>query len=794
MVSKEYKAIGRYFFRKKRLIIAGVTLVLGSVLYYVCLPSVLFDVPYSTVLLDREGNLLNASISSDGQWRFPYDQQVPDKFREAIVAYEDKRFFSHPGIDVFALARAISQNLKAGKIVSGGSTLTMQVMRMSGRGQRRNAWNKFIEIIRATRLELSTTKPQILTLYAAHAPFGGNVVGIEAACWRYFGRQPDALSWGEAALLAVLPNNPSLINLSKNREVLRLKRDGLLRRLFEAGTIDELSYELALSEEIPESPLPLPRLAPHLLTRLSRDGHAQERVTSTVSQALQERVTQILADHHRVLAGNQIRNIAALVLDVRTGSVEAYIGNVEAGKAAHEDVDIIAAPRSTGSILKPFLFAAMLDDGSMLPRSLVADVPTVINGFAPNNFSREYDGAVPADQALIRSLNVPAVRELREYRYEKFYTLLKETGLSTLTKPADHYGLAMILGGAEGTLWEITGAYASMARTLENYFAQPGKREYRTRTFFKPHYADSDSTHGGRGDSPFSAASLYLTFEALKEVYRPGEETGWKHFHSSKTIAWKTGTSYGFRDGWAVGVTPTHAVGVWVGNADGEGRPGLTGTVAAAPVMFDIFSQLSGSGWFERPTGEMIESSVCKQSGHRVSVFCTDGEKMWIAKSGLQSAACPYHKSIHLTSDGRYRVHASCEQVSQIKASDWFILPPIQEHFYKSLHLSYRALPPYRAGCQDPSGIAAMEMIYPRDESRIFVPRELDGQLGSTIFQVAHRDPKAVVYWHLDGQYIGSTKKMHRLPFAPGEGAHMITIVDEQGEMLERAFEVISAR
>ncbi len=780
--------------RKK--VLWSVVFLVAATWYLFSLPSRLFDVPYSTVLLDKEQNLLNASISKDGQWRFPISEKIPDKFREAIVMFEDKRFDSHLGVDPRALYRATLQNFDAGKVVSGGSTLTMQVIRLSRGNPRRTFFNKIIEMILATRLEIRYSKSEILSLYASHAPFGGNVVGIEAACWRYFGRQPDELSWAEAATLAVLPNNPSMINLSVNRNALQKKRDRLLTRLRDAGKIDSLSYDLALSEPVPEKPMALPRLAPHLLDRAIAEGRGGRRIITTINTPIQQRTIDILETHHQRLKGNQVFNAAAMVMDVRSGNVLAYVGNVNSGGEHHESVDIIRSRRSTGSILKPFLFAALMSDGMILPKTLVPDIPTIINGFSPKNFSREYDGAVAADQALIRSLNIPAVHELREYRYEKFYRVLKDVGITTLDHPADHYGLSLILGGAEATLWDVTGAYASMARTLDNYFERPGSRRYSESDYHKPVFVeDSVATDIHLEEhSIFDAGSLWLTFETLKEVYRPGEETGWRNFYSSKRIAWKTGTSFGFRDGWAVGVTPDYAIGVWVGNADGEGRPGLTGTETAAPILFDIFSQLPQNVWFSKPTSELAEIAVCSMSGARASEWCLSADTLAVAKAGLRTHACSNHKQIHLSADRKYRLHAGCESLDNIQSESWFVLPPVQEYYYRSHHLSYRTLPPFRKDCTDPAGIVAMDMIYPKVDSRIFIPRDLDGKLGSTVFQAAHRDPQATIYWHLDGQFIGATSRSHKLTISPAEGSHHMTLVDELGETLEKDFDVISKR
>ncbi len=780
--------------------------ILGSLLifYFFSLPAVLFKDPYSTVLEDRNKNLLSASIGSDGQWRFPEGEIIPEKFKAAIILFEDKRFHNHFGVDPFSLGRAMRQNVKAGKIVSGGSTLSMQVIRLSRKNKSRTVFEKTIEIILATRLELRYSKEEILGLYAAHAPFGGNVVGLEAACWRYFGRGPEELSWSEAALFAVLPNNPSLIHLGKNRQRLIEKRNRLLDRLWRSGKFDELTLDLAKSEPLPENPLSLPRMASHLLDRILKEGRAQQRTVSTLDHQLQLRTSQIINDHHQRLKANQIFNAAAVIIDVKSGNVLAYVGNTEAGQEYNQQVDVVNASRSTGSILKPFLFAAMLDEGKMLQRTLMPDVPTIINGFSPRNFSKEYDGAVAADKALIRSLNIPAVHELRDYRYEKFYELLKNIGLTTLNQPADHYGLSLILGGAEGTLWDVTGAYASMARTLNNYFEHPGKNRYDKNDFHAPVYAETSTSRQAlisgamqndkevEETSWLSAASIYLTFNALKEVYRPGEGTGWKYFSSSKKIAWKTGTSFGFRDGWAVGVTPDYAVGVWVGNADGEGRPGLTGTETAAPILFDIFSSLPGNSWFKPPVSEMEHISVCSQSGQRATELCESMDTISVTRAGLQTRPCSYHKKIHLSADRKHRVHSECASISEMVTANLFVLPPVQEYYFKSRNLSYRSLPSFRKDCENPSTLVSMDLIYPKPNAKIFVPRELSGQQGNTVFEVAHRNPAINVYWHLDGNFVGTTRRSHKIALSPSVGSHTLSLVDENGESLRRVFKVLS--
>jgi penicillin-binding protein 1C len=774
-----------------------VILVTASAWYYFALPSVLFTDPYSTVLESSKGELLCASIALDGQWRFPQQKVVSGKFSQALVLFEDKRFHDHEGVDVLSLARAFRQNLRDGHVVSGGSTITMQVIRLSRKNKSRTFFEKVIELILATRLELRYSKEEILSLYASHAPFGGNVVGLEAACWRYFGRSAESLSWAEASMLAVLPNAPSLIHPGKNRDLLKRKRDKLLERLKQNGIIDDFTCELAKSEALPDAPLALPRYARHLLARAAAEGKAGTKIISTLSYPLQLRVEQIVQDHHQRLKGNQIFNACALVLDVNSGNVLAYVGNTSVLDTGYhgDEVDVITSPRSTGSILKPFLYAAMLDEGKMLPHTLLPDVPTYINGFAPQNFSHQYDGAVPADRALIRSLNIPAVHMLQQYRYEKFHSLLKELGLTTLTKPPDHYGLSLILGGAEGTLWDITGIYGSMARSLNHYFEHPGKNRYDHKDFHAPRYfltAESDTVPDLDESTVLSAGAIYHTFDALKEVYRPGEETGWRYFTNSKRISWKTGTSFGFRDGWAVGVTPEYVVGVWVGNADGEGRPGLTGTDAAAPVMFDIFSQLPEHTWFQPPRTEMQKVAICRKSGYRAASSCETTDTLWVVKTGLVTSGCPYHKTIHLSADSRFQVNSACADFNTMVHVSWFVLPPVQEFYFKMRNPSYKPIPPFAQSCRQISGAIAMDMIYPKPDARIFIPRDLDGKPGRSVFELAHRNPGVTVFWHLDGEYIGSTHLLHSLALTPSEGEHVLILIDENGETLERHFEVRS--
>jgi penicillin-binding protein 1C len=745
------------------------------------------------VVYDREGRLLGARIAADGQWRFPPVDSVPGKYKACVLEFEDRHFYSHPGVNPVSIFRAIRQNIQAGKVVSGGSTLTMQTIRLARKGKSRTIWEKCIEMWLAFRLEVSYSKRGILALYASHAPFGGNQVGLSAAAWRYFGRPPEELSWAEAAVLAVLPNAPSALHPGRNREALLEKRNRLLHRLEARGTIDKLTCDLACEEPLPGEPLPLPDAARHLVGRVHKTNPGRS-VFTTVDSHLQSLVNDAAQRHRRYLASNQVFNSAVLVIDLNDRHVLAYLGNSAPSVETHHspEVDIIVSPRSTGSILKPFLYAAMMDAGELLPGMLLPDIPSYFSGFSPKNFSLTYDGAVPASSALARSLNVPAVYLLKQYGVQPFYDLLRQLGISSLIKSSSHYGLSLILGGAEGSLWEISGMYMNLGRTLDAYGSNYG--DYRGVQLDQPVLIPDEGDRNPSAPAVYSASAAWLTLSALKDVNRPDEEEGWKSFASSREIAWKTGTSFGFRDAWAIGMTADYLVGVWVGNADGEGRPGLTGVSAAAPLMFEVFRLLPGSGhWFPEPYDELEKVAVCRQSGHRPSVHCPEIDSVMICLEGTRSEACPYHKLLNLDETGRYQVNADCYSPAKIQQQAWFVLPPAWAWYYRLRNPMYRPVPEFLPGCIS-SGKPPMQFIYPASDRKIYLPAGPDGNQGKAVFEAAHQNPSATIYWHLDEQFVGVTQDIHKLSLQPGPGEHVLTLVDEDGASISASINIIGKK
>jgi penicillin-binding protein 1C len=730
--------------------------------YFVfCLPTNLFHAPYSTVVEDAKGQVLMAHIASDGQWRFPPSDHIPEKFEKALITFEDRRFYEHHGVSLLAIGRAMVQNIRSKRVVSGGSTLSMQVIRMSRHRKGRKLKDKLQEMIMAFRLETRYSKAEILNLHASHAPFGGNVVGLEAASWRYFGHQAHQLSWAESATLAVLPNAPSLMHLGKNRSALLKKRNRLLNRLHKQGHITDLELKTALNEPLPQKPKPLPQLTPHYMAYLTIQQGKGKRIKTDVSSDLQAATNTIVQRHFESYKQQGKANIAVIVLDVATEDILAYVGNTNCSEEDKKHVDIVQAPRSTGSILKPFLYAKAMETGLITPNRILPDYPTRINGYAPQNYEESYDGMVPASEALARSLNIPAVRLLSEYGVTRFKDNLEELGLTTLFRPAENYGLSLILGGAEANLYDLAHAYARLAQS-----------------------AQQDQVHYG-----LSPSVSYEILEAMSAVNRPTIEQYWNRFENKQKIAWKTGTSFGARDAWAIGVTKSHVVAVWVGNATGEGVTGMTGSNSAAPILFDVFQRLPKSAWFTKPNRDMKYVKLCRQSGQRIGQHCDEASEHWLPRACLTSESCQYHRPIAVSKTTGKRVFTGCEPPSNIVMKSYFVLPPAAEHYYKHNHPNFESLPDFQTGCSgDGKGL---DIIYPMAKSSIKIPVLLSGKTAGIIFEAVHRQPDMELFWYIDGEFITTTSQNHQLEVSPSVGKHRLTITDKHGEKRTRVFTVI---
>ncbi|WP_370408841.1 penicillin-binding protein 1C [Tenacibaculum dicentrarchi] len=759
-------------------------------IYYLCLPHKLFLSPTSTVVTAKNNQLLGAVIAKDGQWRFPELDSVPKKFEACILQFEDAHFYQHFGFNPISIGKAFIENIKAKRVIRGGSTLTQQVIRLSRENKHRSYLEKIKELVLATRLEFRLSKKDILKLYASHAPFGGNVVGLEIASWRYFGLKPYQLSWAETATLAVLPNAPSLIYPGKNQQKLKLKRNRLLKKLYQQKIIDKVTYQLALEEFLPEKPYPLPSIAPHFVQEVAKNNQG-EYIQSSLDIHIQKQVNNLVKQHYLHQKQNEVYNMSVLVLDVATRKVISYVGNSPTDKEHQKDVNNVVSARSTGSTLKPFLYAQMLQSGAILPSQLVADIPTEIAGYTPKNFDLNFDGAVPANQALTRSLNIPSVRMLQTYGLEKFNEDLKTYNIYDINKSADYYGLSLILGGAEASLWDLCKTFAGYAGVVNHF--ETTNHNYYSNEFIEPSYLKAEKISFGNiqeNDTHIDAGVAFTTLNTLTEVNRPFTEQSWKYFDSSQKIGWKTGTSFGNKDAWAIGVTPKYVVGVWVGNSDGEGRPDLTGVGSAAPLLFNVFDVLPKSTWFLEPFEALIEEEICVKSGYLALPICKSVIKR-IPKNGVRAKPCPYHKQITVDASENFQVTSNCESITNIKNKTWFILPPLMAHYYKQKNADYTILPTYRSDC-DKLQNNTMDFVFPTKKySKISLTKGDNNKLNPIILKVTHTNSSVILYWYLNNVFISSTTQYHEQAITPKKGNHKIMVVDNFGNEQIRFLEIL---
>ena len=742
----------------------------AAVIWLAVPPGGVFPDDYSTLVFDTQGKLLRATLAKDAQYRFPIEsQELPDKYVTALVASEDKRFFSHPGVDPLALAGAAVTNIRRGERIRGGSTITMQVARLA-EPKSRTYLSKLIESVKALRLSLHCSKKEILGLYASHVPMGGNIVGVETASRVYYGKPAEELTWAEAALFAVLPNAPSMMNVERRRPALVARRNALLSKLFDKGVIDEVTYEASREEPLPDPERRLPFEAPHFAQYVS-SAFPRERVCrTTLDEDVQRRVEDAARRHHDSLSRDGIRNLAVLVVETRTGKVRAWVGSHDFYDARHGgQVDGVRAERSTGSLLKPFLAAKALDRGPYTMQSKIQDVPTFFGTFAPQNASKEFSGLVSLEDVLVQSLNVPSVRLLNAYGVRDFYDFLQDAGLRGLFRSADGYGLALILGGAEASLFELVQLYAALGNggretpliVLEPSAAPPApQREL------------------------FSKGAAWLVLNTLTRLSRPGSEYYWEYFDNRVPVAWKTGTSYGQKDAWAIGVNGQWTIGVWAGNFTGEGNASLTGHASAAPLLFSLFNQLTRPGenaWFDEPLFDIAEVQCCAESGFPAGPDCPHKVSLKRPKASRSSGTCPYHKRFLVDKATGREVCSLCWSGVETEWITRYIVPPAVKEIFGATGRRGDDVPIHTAACPEYCEADRIELVYPVDGIRIFVPRDFDGVHEKIVFTAKHQRPATHLFWYLNGDLVGETAGAHECAVDLAPGDYTLTVQDENG-------------
>lgn len=589
----------------------------------------LSPLPAAVVLADRHGDPLRVKLAAGGFDCRPGYEPSPDHWiAKAIVAAEDQRFWMHAGVDPLALARAIAQNVACGRRVSGASTISTQVIRMAV-PRRRTLPTKIAEAFRALQLERRLGKREILAQYLDRAPFGGNVVGIEAAARRYFGKGAAQLSLAEAALLAGLPQSPSRLRPDRHPERARKRQAYVLERMEACGSITAQERAEALAQTLEARPGRYPFRAPHFCDLVgvpARPG-PESIVRTTLDPDLQRMAEGIL---RRRLRGGPVAGGAVVVIEVASGSVRALVGSPDYAAKGAGQVNGAVAPRAAGSTLKPFAFALALDRGLVTPATMIADVPTRFRDLDPKNFSLDFRGLVSVRDALVLSLNLPAIEIERRAGQGRFHAALRALGLATISEPAEHYGLGLVLGNAEVRLLDLANAYAVFARG--GAWAPPRFVESAAPPATKP---------------VFSAEACWLVSDMLGGEERAMDTAGHAGDVRLPPMAWKTGTSAGLRDAWAVAWNPEYAIGVWVGNPDGSAADELIGRKTATPIAWDLLRRMypdNQGPWFARPAG-VEPRSVCAASGRTPGPHCAHRIEDWAIAKVSRREICPVHRA-----------------------------------------------------------------------------------------------------------------------------------------------------
>ncbi|MFP5258706.1 MAG: penicillin-binding protein 1C, partial [Acidobacteriota bacterium] len=642
------------FFRRRPALTAGLAIlgavaVLGVVVVATArlpFPLSALTPPPSTVVAARNGQPLRLFLAPDEAWRFPVRLSgVAPILPRLIVAAEDRHFYRHPGVNPLAILRAAAANLAAGRVVSGGSTITMQLARLA-RPRERSLGAKIDEALSALALERRLSKDAILERYLNMAPYGGNIVGVGAASTLYFGKTPDRLSLAEAALLTVLPRSPLRLDPLRHPEAAKAARDKLLAGLARRGVVAPEAAREAMTAPVPRSLARQPFIAPHFCQMAKELGGDAARIDTTLDPSAQKTATDILRGRSGWLAGQGIGSVAAVVLDPESREVRALIGGTNwFGDPRFGQINGATIKRSPGSTLKPFLYAMAMDQGLIIPQSLLLDIPTGFAGYSPKNFDGLFLGRVSAEQALITSRNVPAVRLLNEVGPAPFLDLLRRGGLSSLDQPASHYGLSLILGGGETTLLALTNLYAALA---DGGLYRPA--------------AILANRKPVRGERLFSPEACSLTTDILTRLERPDLPTSWERALAVPAVAWKTGTSFGHRDAWAVGVSAGHVIGVWVGNMDGTPVAGISGAVQAGPILFELFRALEPRGsTAAAKTGLNLASiEVCADSRQLPGPDCPRRVTARIIPGRTHLSPCPVHRRLLVDAATGERLSADC--------------------------------------------------------------------------------------------------------------------------------------
>lgn len=770
--------------RRKRIAGAAALPFLAGALWWTfwALANVVFPLPrafretdYSTLHQDRDGGLARIDLSPSDKYRLRLRlADLSPALVRGFLLYEDKHYYRHPGVNPVSLARALASNARHGRVLMGGSTIPMQVAKLMEPKQR-TLGGKAVEIFRAFQLEHALSKDALLELYLNSVPMGGNIEGVGAAAYLYFGKPPAALSPAESALLVGLPKSPALFRPDRRPAAARAQRDKVLARVGERLGLSPSAIADARGAPLPAARFANPRRLPHLVERARRETNAWVR-RYAVDPVLQGFCEDRLAHAARRLRRFGIHNGAVLVVENRTRRVLAYVGSPDFNDDAHDGqvngADIL---RSPGSLLKPFVYARAAEEGLLTPRRLVYDVERNYDGYEPANFERRAWGPIAAEEALAMSLNTPAVDLEWRLGPRGLAGFLEETRLFGPRLRSVNPGLSVVLGAFPLTLEEVVVLYAALA---------DGGR-------LRPlQFLAGGASPSGR--AVLSPEAAYVTAEMLATLFRPDLPQSWEFTANRGQFAYKTGTSFGLRDAWSVGFTPDITVGVWFGNANARGSSQLVGSTAAAPLLTEIMNEWTRHRdiWFERPAG-VARRKICAESGEPAGPGCAAFREDLYLPGRSDPSPCGLHRRITVEKRTGREVCRACMTgprgaYAERTVRHW---PPEVAAFLRGQGRATETLPPHAPRCPAVDAATELKIQSPRSGGGYRVTEALSAARQKIPLRAAARRDEPV-YWYLDGVLLGRARPDDVLAIDPRPGRHRVAVADGRGRMDQVEFVV----
>ena len=766
LIEKLRRLFTRRFLKRFLLVFAGVAVsfVLLFLLFDRLFPVPLQRLEYSTVVVSSDGSVLSAYLSKDEKWRIKIRREdIPEGLKKAFIFKEDKYFYYHPGINLIALTRAFFQDIRARKVVSGASTITMQVARMLN-PEPRTFINKFKEIFRALQLEKHFSKQEILEMYFNLLPYGGNVEGLKAASLVYLHKNPVDLSPAEIATLMIVPNNPNHFKLGINNPTIVIERDKWLKRFAKAHLYKQSEIDQALTEPLVAKRGAMPRNAPHLCNRMVKQMKDKDYIQTNIDFNTQKRTQQVVSDFVQKLALWNITNASAIVIRNKDHAVVAYIGSADFNDIKNQgQVDGANALRSPGSALKPFLYAMSFDEGIATPKTILYDVPCNYDGYQPHDYDLTFKGKVTVEDALLNSLNVPAVKMLSKMDVNAYIGLLENGGCHSLVNQEKKLGLSLVLGGCGLKLWELAGLYVALANNGN----------------FSPLRWTKDQPDG-KSFQLFSENAAFMISHILTEMSRYDVPANMEGAEDFPKIAWKTGTSYGHRDGWCVGYDDKYTVGVWVGNFNDAESPELSGASCAVPLMTKIFSTLSvynNFNWLKFPKGLGVRW-VCTETGKIPGTYCPNQVLDYYIPGVSSTETCDHMQLVYVDQKEKYSYCKTCLPAKGYKEKLYPDYPPEMIAYFELYHIPYQKIPEHNPNCTRVVSDNSLSIEYPVNGTEYLLMKDESHELK---LKCSASNDVSQVYWYVNDKYIARSKPDDAVFFKPDDGRLKISCTDDKG-------------